>query len=144
MDNIGLELSVQVKGNVTKKYWQELNNENFIYQKCDDCQTSIFYPRVVCPECMSESLSWHSASGKGKIYSFTVVYRTGDPRFKAETPYVVGLVDLAEGIRVMGNIIGWNDPEALLVDEKVTIEYKKISEEYTLPVFRIDSKEDRS
>jgi uncharacterized OB-fold protein len=144
MDGFGSVLLQYVKGKVTKKYWQELNNEKFMYQKCDDCHTSIFYPRVICPECLSESLSWHQASGQGKIYSFTVVYRTGDPRFKAETPYVVGLIELAEGIRVMGNIIGWEEPEALLVDQTVELEYKKISEEYTLPLFRVDSGEGRS
>jgi uncharacterized OB-fold protein len=141
MDSIIQVLSQQVKGNVTKKYWQDLNDEKFMYQICDDCNSSIFYPRVVCPTCMSESLSWHQASGTGKIYSFTVVYRTVDPRFKSETPYVVGLIDLDEGIRVMGNIIGWEDPEGLLIDQTVEIKYKKLSEEYTLPVFKVVSKE---
>src|SRR3954454_19022303 len=100
MMNGNYEVLQQLKGSVTKKYWEELNNGKFMFQKCDDCNTPIFYARVVCPECMSENLSWHQASGTGKIYSFSTVYRTGDPRFKSETPFCFGLIDLDEGIRV--------------------------------------------
>ncbi|MGO4888384.1 Zn-ribbon domain-containing OB-fold protein [Anaerobacillus sp. MEB173] len=128
----------QVKGNVSKKYWDNLKEEKFMFQKCKDCGFSIFYPRVVCPKCMSENLSWHQAKGNGQIYSYTVVYRTGDPIFKSETPYVVGLIELAEGIRVMGIIIGWDDPEALQIEQGVSIVYDKVTDDVTLPRFKIN------
>ena len=127
----------QVKGEVSQKYWQALNEEKFIFQKCSDCQSSIFYPRVVCPKCMSENLTWHEASGEGEIYSFTVVYRTTNPVFKNDVPYVVGLIDLAEGIRVMGNIVGTEDPENLAMNQPVKVEFKKVTDEFTFPVFRV-------
>jgi uncharacterized OB-fold protein len=136
MSNYNKPLPQQVKGTVTKKYWEDLKEGKFMYQMCDDCGSPIFYPRVVCPKCMSENLTWHQASGDGKIYSFTVVYRPVDPRFKPDVPYVVGLIDLAEGIRVMGNIIGWDDPEGLQIDQPVKIEYSKVTDEFTFPVFR--------
>ena len=134
-------LPQQVKGVVSRKYWDSLKEEKFMYQKCNDCDVSIFYARVICPNCMSENLSWHQSAGKGTIYSYTTVFRTGAPGFTSEVPYVVGLVDLAEGIRVMANIIGWDDPEALQIDQAVQIEFQKATDEFTLPVFRVIKEE---
>ncbi len=130
-------LPAQVKGTVTKEYWEALKEGKFKFQKCDNCNTSIFYPRVVCPSCMSEKLSWKEASGKGEIYSYTVVYKAINPAFKEDLPYTVGLIDLAEGIRVMGNIIGTDDPESLKVGQAVKIEFSKVTDDFTFPVFRV-------
>ena len=132
-----------VRGTVSKRYWNELKEEKFIYQTCDDCNSPIFYARVVCPNCLSDKLSWEEASGKGEIYSFTIVYRTAAQGFKEDVPYAVGLIDLDEGIRVTGNIIGWDNPGEVQIEQEVSIEYHHVSDEVTLPVFRVVKEDNR-
>ncbi|MCF8565754.1 Zn-ribbon domain-containing OB-fold protein [Alicyclobacillus tolerans] len=123
---------------IAEKFWNALNQEKFLYQRCDDCLAAIFYPRVVCPQCMSDNLSWQTSSGKGNVYTYTVVYKPVDARFKPIAPYVVALIDLDEGIRVMGNIVGWHDPEAIQVGQRVAVEYQRVTDQITLPMFRVE------
>ncbi|MFD6440540.1 Zn-ribbon domain-containing OB-fold protein [Peribacillus sp. NPDC060186] len=143
MNDYSKWLPQQINGVAAKKFWEDLKEEKFMYQQCDDCNSPIFYPRVVCPNCMSENLNWHQASNDGKIYSFTVVYKSTNPAFKENVPYIVGLIDLAEGIRVMGNIVGIDDPEALQIGQPVKIEFNKVTDEFTFPVFRVNEGEIR-
>ena len=63
-------------------------------------------PRVVCPQCWSQDVEVATASGRGEIYSYTVLHRAGRPGFEADVPYVVALVALDEGPRVMTTIVG--------------------------------------
>lgn len=63
-------------------------------------------PRVVCPQCWSQDVEVAAASGLGEIYSYTVLHRAGRPGFEADVPYVVALVTLDEGPRVMTTIVG--------------------------------------
>ncbi|ADG05988.1 Zn-ribbon domain-containing OB-fold protein [Kyrpidia tusciae] len=122
---------------VASTFWEGLREEKFLYQRCRGCGRSVFYPRVVCPQCMSDDLVWEESSGFGNVYSYTVVYRPVDPRFKPDAPYVVALIDLDEGIRVMGNVVGLDDPENLRMGQRVQVEYHHVTDEVTLPMFRV-------
>jgi uncharacterized OB-fold protein len=122
---------------VASKFWESLKNGEFLYQKCETCDHTFFYPRVVCPNCMSDQLTWNKSSNQGEIYSYTVVYRPVDPRFKADAPYVVALVNLAEGVRVMGNVLDVAEPEQLQIGQRVEIVFDKVTEDVTLPMFRV-------
>jgi hypothetical protein len=73
------------------------------------------------------------ASGKGAVYSYTVVWRPQTPDF--EVPYVVAIVDLDEGVQMMTNIVDV-DPAEVHVGMRVEVEYRKMSDEITLPYFR--------
>ena len=69
---------------------------------CTNCNKHIFFPRVHCPHCYSSSLEWREATGKGTVYSTTVVYRKPE----RGGDYNVALIDLSEGVRMMSRVEG--------------------------------------
>ena len=83
-----------------KYYREQLEQGNFLIQRCLSCTRAIFYPRMICPHCGSDQLEWFQPSGEGVVYSTTTVRR------KAEHggDYNVALVDLAEGPRMMSRV----------------------------------------
>ena len=89
----------------TRPFWEALAQGRFEVQRCTACGKHVFYPRLVCPHCGGGPLEWVSASGRGTVHSFTVVHRA-PPAFAAEVPYVVALVDLEEGPRMMTRLLG--------------------------------------
>lgn len=118
----------------SKPFWDGLGRNELMIQKCEDCQQHIFYPRFLCPHCFSDQVSWIKASGLGEIYSYTVVHRAFGP-FAEQTPYVVAIVELEEGVRMMTRIIG--DREEIAIGKPVSVTYEQIDEELTLPYFKL-------
>ncbi len=91
-------------------YWQSAQDGRLTLQHCSSCEKHRFPPRALCPHCHSIDMNWVDASGAGIVHSFTIVHRAPSPAFRAATPYVIALIDLAEGPRMMTNIVG---PDAL-------------------------------
>lgn len=118
----------------SKPYWNGLKEGKLLIQYCDDCHQSIFYPRSICPHCFSEDISWQEAIGTGKIYSFTIVHQAFGP-FKAESPFVVGIVELDEGVRMMTRILG--DEEQIAIDNRVSVVFKEVESDLVLPYFQV-------
>lgn len=87
-------------------YWQAAQDGRLSLQHCSACAKHRFPPRALCPYCQSTDMSWVDASGDGIVHSFTIVHRAPSQAFRAVTPYVIALVDLAEGARMMTNIVG--------------------------------------
>ena len=106
-----------------------------VLQRCQNCDHVLFYPRTHCDACQSEKLVWEAASGAGTIASYTVVRRGVSADFEA--PYVIALIDLAEGPRMMSQIVD-ADPDALAVGLSVKLDFAAWSEDITLPVFRLN------
>ena len=71
---------------------------------CENCGKPHLFPRSRCPHCGSARLAWRTASGRGEIYSFSVVHRAPTPAFAADAPYTVAIVRLAEGPHLMGRL----------------------------------------
>src|SRR5713101_7338496 len=59
----------------SKPYWDGMKEDKLMLPKCQDCGKVHFYPRVFCPHCHSKNLTWIQGSGKGKLYSFEILYR---------------------------------------------------------------------
>ena len=74
-------------------------------KRCQDCGLAHFYPRPFCPSCWSERLDWEQASGLARLYTYSIVYVNDLPPFGDRVPYVAALVDLAEGPRLMSNVV---------------------------------------
>lgn len=117
-------------------FWDGCKNKKLLVQKCEDCQKHIFYPKLFCPFCLSQELSWVEASGKGKIYSFTVVYSYQPTEFSDDVPYVIAVIELDEGVRMMSNIVDCN-PVEVQCDMHVEVVFDEVSEEVTLPKFQL-------
>ena len=128
-------LPLPVITTLSKVFWDGCKEEKLLYQHCEDCGEVIFFPKYLCPNCMSHSLEWLESKGKGKIDTFTVTYNFAPPAFMAEVPYCVAIIDMDEGYRMMSNIVECDFKE-LECDMPVEVAFDPVTEEVTLPKFR--------
>ena len=120
----------------TGPFWEATKGKEFKYQQCDSCNTVVFYPRRHCTGCTSGKLEWKTASGKGTVYSYSVVRQSYHPFFRNLVPYAVAWVDLDEGPRVLSNIVGVDDPLTdVKVGQAVELEWEE-HEELSIPLFK--------
>jgi len=118
-----------------KPFWDAAREERLIVQKCSDCGKHIFYPRMACPFCFSDNLKWVEASGKATIYSYTVVESNAPSPFLADMPYVIAIVILEEGVRMLTNIVEC-DPDTIQCDQAVEVKFVKRDDQFTMPMFK--------
>ena len=117
-------------------YWTALKNHEIKMQRCNDCNTLRYPVSPVCHKCLSEAATWEKLSGKGTLRSWIVVEAaTGNPAWSEDIPYVVALVDLAEGTRLTTNIVE-TDPYKLEYGQPVEIVYDDVTPEVTLAKFK--------
>lgn len=116
-------------------YWAALKERRLILKRCLDCGRHHFYPRALCPHCHSDALEWSDARGTGSIYSYTVARRPAGPAFKADAPYVVAMVELDEGARMMTHIVT-DDVESVRIGQRVAVAFEAVTDEITLPKFK--------
>lgn len=121
--------------NWARPFWDGTRENKLLIQKCSDCNQHIFYPRMACPFCFSDNLEWVEASGKGTIYSFTVVESNAPSPFVPDMPFVIAVVILEEGVRMLTNIVEC-DPDALQCDQAVEVSFVKRNDEFTMPMFK--------
>lgn len=119
----------------SKPFWDGCKRHELLIQKCKDCQNPNFYPKLFCPHCLSLNLEWVKASGRGKVYSYTVVYSYQPTEFSEDVPYIVAVIDLQEGVRMMSNIVGCL-PETVKCDMEVEVIFDDVTKEVTLPKFK--------
>lgn len=93
-------------------FWEGCQRDELLYQHCLDCRRAQFYPRDLCSRCQGRRLEWRRSRLRGEVYSFTVVERPPNRSF--QPPYVVALVDLEEGFRMMLNLKGCGMEEVTL------------------------------
>lgn len=110
----------------TEAFWKATSEGRFILQRCDACDVVVWFPRKHCPECWSENLATFDASGEGTVYSYTIIRKVAN-EYKQATPFVVAYVELAEGPRIMTNIVGC-DVDSVRVGMPVAIEFHDTGE----------------
>jgi uncharacterized protein len=131
------EKPLPVPSEVSAPYWDGLKGGELRLQRCGDCGRYVFYPRSVCPHCLGEGLEWVPTSGRGRVYSYTIVRRAMNPAFAADVPYVFAIVELDEGPRVTTNIVGCS-AEDVRVDMRVKAAYDSVTSELALLKFEPD------
>ena len=99
-----------VIGHDNRPWWDKINEGELPIQKCTECGTLRHPPRPMCWKC--QSLEWEMvpSSGKGTVYSYSVVRQSYHPFFRNLVPYAVAYIDLAEGPRFLTNVVGVDDP----------------------------------
>lgn len=125
----------------TRPYWDAAAQGQLLLRRCAACERAHHYPREFCPYCWSEKVGWERASGRAVLYTWSVVHRNDLPPFGARVPYVAAVVDLAEGPRMMTEIVDCGESELRVgMDLEVTFregEGEGGSTTYAVPVFRI-------
>ena len=119
----------------TEAFWKSSKNHSLMIQKCGGCGSLIFYPRKRCPECWSSELGWQKSSGRGAVYTFSIVRDMVEPKFVSDLPYVLAMVELEESIRMMTRIVEC-DPELVQIGMEVEVVFDDITDRHALPLFR--------
>jgi hypothetical protein len=120
----------------SEPFWQAARERRFLIMHCRSCDRPYFYPRRYCPRCWSDETEWREASGRGTVYTYSVVRQNPAPPFRDWCPYAVVIVDLEEGVRVMGNWDRAADLDAIAVGLPVQVTFESMNDEISLPRFR--------
>ena len=124
--------------NAGATFWSKAAEGVLVVPKCTECGRTFWHPRPRCPHCGSERVDWIRASGRGTVHTYTVVRQSGDPYFKTKVPYVVAMIDLDEGVRIMTNIVD-TPLAALAVGMRVEVVFEDAGGGIAIPLFRASS-----
>lgn len=114
-------------------YWDGACRGKLLLPRCTACASATWPPRKRCPAC-GGALAWIEASGRGVVHTYTVVRQNADPWLAARLPYVVAMIDLDEGPRLMSNVVGC-DVEAVRIGMPVAVAFLDVGADVRLPVF---------
>ncbi len=118
----------------TQHFWDGTKRSELLLQRCNDCQHTYFPPRPFCPKCSTRDVAIFAASGNATLASYVINER---PHPAFDGPYAIALVELAEGVRMMTNIVECEQtPEALQLDMPLTVVFEAVTDDITLPLFR--------
>jgi uncharacterized OB-fold protein len=112
----------------TKPFWEAAAQGRLLIKKCVTCGEAHFYPRAICPFCGSDKTEWVTASGRGTVYSYSVMRRV-------PVPYALAYVTLEEGVSMMTNIVDC-DLDAIRIGQPVTVAFKPTEGGPPVPMFR--------
>jgi len=104
----------------TSAFWEAASQGTLLLQRCGQCNHMQHYARPMCVACWSPNVSWEAAAGTGVIWTFTVVGMPGHPAWRPDTPYVLAIVELDEGPRLMTNIVDCR-PDDIAVGQRVVL-----------------------
>lgn len=120
----------------TQPYWDGAREGRLMLPWCEDCAMPHFHPRAICPHCGGARLAWRQASGRGRLHTYVINHKPAKG-FEDRAPYVIAVVELKEGPRLLTNIeIEDPTPEKLRIDMELVVDFRRVTESVTLPVFR--------
>ena len=119
---------------LTQPFWDATREHRLVVQWCTSCDEPVWFPREVCLRCLGNTLEWRAASGAGSVYAFLVEHRPNLPDVFGDAPYVVALVELEEGVRMMTNVVGCA-PGDVVVGMPVRVTWEPLSDGRNLPQF---------
>lgn len=117
------------------EFYQFCQQHELRFQRCKDCSTWRHMPRESCQSCGSFEWTWERSSGKGQLFSWTVIHRALHPGFADDVPYAAAVVELEEGVRLVSHVLDLS-PEQLCIGMPVEVVFDDITPEVTLPKFR--------
>lgn len=117
----------------SEPYWEGCRRHELRFVRCGRCGHVGPRPFTVCARCLAAEPRWETATGRGRLYSYTVVWRPQHPSFRV--PYAPAIVELDEGYTMVSAVVGCT-PGELRVGMPLTVEFHPASDEVTLPYFR--------
>lgn len=118
----------------SKGFWEACKRRELYVQRCRSCATLRYYPRAVCPRCLSGETDWIRCGGRGSVYSFTVTHQNQAAGFRERLPYVLAYVELDEGPRLLTNIVDCS-VDAVRIGMPVEVVFEDV-DEIAVPRFR--------
>lgn len=120
----------------SQPFWDGCKAHELRLQRCRPCGEAFFYPRNVCPRCLGPELEWFRASGRGRLHTFSILHVAGR-KPPLEPPFVLAVIELEEGPRMLSNLVGVEpDPARISCEMPVVVEFADVTDECTLPRFR--------
>jgi uncharacterized protein len=116
-----------------KPFFDAAREHKLAVQKCDNCGVLRFPAAPLCLACDSEKASWVPVSGRGEVFSFTIMHRAYHPAIKV--PYTLAVIELKEGAKMTSNVIDI-EPAKVKCGMPVEVVFEKLNDEVTLPKFR--------
>lgn len=126
---------IPVRDGLSAPFWAAANDGRLVVQHCKGCDKYQHYPRPHCTHCGSLDVEWLPASGRAAVHTFTVTHRNDAPGFADELPYVFAILELAEGVRMPGNILGTN-PGDVRVGMPVEVCFVRATDDIAIPQWR--------
>jgi len=120
--------------NEDKEFWAASKRHESVCQRCKDCGAWLWHPLVQCPQCYSFALGYEKISGRGKIYSYSIVKFNPSPIWQDAVPYVLATVEMEEGIRMKFHLTNC-DIEDVKIGMPVKITFQDVASDWTLPQF---------
>jgi uncharacterized OB-fold protein len=123
---------------VNEEHFSSLKLGKLVVQKCKKCGAYQFYPRPVCVKCGSLELEYKETSGKGRIYSYTIIHRVlaNSPAFSKNAPYIIASIEMEEGFRLYGRI-KHATPEEVKIGQSVVFESLTLDNSLVVPAFKL-------
>jgi uncharacterized OB-fold protein len=117
-------------------FWDGAQEKRLMLPRCNACGQFWFPPSQRCRHCLSGDFDWAESKGEGRIYSFVVYHRVYHPAFEQDVPYVVAIVELDEGPRLLSNIVGTPAAE-VRCDARVRVAFDECRSGMAIPQFVI-------
>ncbi|MED5261142.1 MAG: OB-fold domain-containing protein [Myxococcota bacterium] len=118
-----------------KEFYEGCQRGELLFQCCETCGTWRHVPRELCADCGSWEWAWKASSGRGKVFTWTVIARPLHPAFAEDVPLAAVVVELEEGVRLLSHVVDC-PPEELEMEMPVEVSFDPITEDVTLPRFR--------
>ena len=128
-------LPLPVPDSTTEYFWKELQEERLVVQSCSSCTDLYHPPRVMCEKCGGASFQWVPMSGTGTVFSYVVTHQPVHPALDGKTPFATVNIQLDEGPHIISNLVDV-DVQDIHIGLPVTVVFKHVSSEITLPLFR--------
>ena len=119
---------------MNREYWEGAAAGELRIRHCNQCAARFRFAYLRCPECWSPDIGWRRVSGKGTVTNFSVVHQAPYPAFHDMVPYVLALVQLDEGVRMITNVVEC-DPVSVRVGMRVNVTFEQRGP-VALPVFK--------
>jgi len=120
----------------SQPFWDAAKEHRLVLRKCSNCGNIDHPPYLYCTACQADEHEWIEASGKGTLYAYAVNYFGVPFPFWDDMPYVLAMIDLEEGVRMISNIVECDDCEKLENGMELEVVFDDVSEEITLPKWR--------